>query len=247
MSRHVPAISLLAGLLSGLVLACTCCAQSVPDAARSRAAIARTKTGLMARLRGQELTWGAPLFIRIFKHERRLEVWLRQGRQFRLFKVYPVCTSGGRGPGPKTTRGDGRAPEGFYAVGPARMNPYSRFHLAFNLGYPNAYDRAHGRTGGGLMVHGRCVSIGCFAMGDKAMEEIYALADAALRGGQRFFRVHIFPFEMTAANLARQRGSVWFDFWCNLKQGYDLFEAQAVPPVVRVRNRRYVLEPGCDP
>ena len=92
------------------------------------------------------------------------------------------------------------------------------------------------------MVHGRCVSIGCYAMTDARIEEIYALADAALRNGQAFFRVHAFPFRMTTARLHRERGSRWFDFWSSLKQGYDHFEEAKRPPNVELSAGRYVFE-----
>ena len=121
------------------------------------------------------------------------------------------------------------------------MNPNSRFHLSFNLGYPNAYDRAHGRTGSALMVHGANVSIGCFAMTDPKIEEIYALCDAALRNGQAFFRVHSFPFRMTQPNMDKHRDSRWFDFWNNLKTGYDWFEKNGNPPDDSVKDKRYVF------
>jgi murein L,D-transpeptidase YafK len=215
----------------------------MPGSPRAMAAIARVKPGLAAELKEKKISWGAPLFIRIFKEEMVLEVWLKQDRSFAHFKTYPICTIGGRGLGPKTAKGDGRAPEGFYYVGPAQMNPHSSYHLAFNLGYPNTYDRTRGRTGGSLMVHGRCVSIGCFAMGDRSIEEIYALADAALRFGQPFFRIHVFPFKMTEKKLNRYQNSRWYDFWCNLKQGYDLFNLSSVPPDVMVRQGRYSFEP----
>lgn len=166
--------------------------------------------------------------MRIFKAEKRLEVWLKRGRRYHLFKCYPICTFGGKGIGPKTRQGDGRAPEGIYRVRPEQMNPFSRFHLAFNLGYPNTYDRARGYSGGALMVHGGCASIGCFAMTDPCMEEIYALAHAALSNGQPYFRVHIFPFAMTPENLNRHRNSKWFDFWCCLKTEYDRFHDQNI-------------------
>ena len=141
--------------------------------------------------------------------------------------------------GPKLKEGDGQAPEGFYFVPPSHMNPKSRFHLSFNLGYPNAYDRANGRTGSALMVHGGQASVGCFAMTDPKVEEIYALAEAALRNGQRFFRVHSFPFRMTDGNLARHPASRWQPFWLNLKEGYDFFEDSGLPPDVVVGNMRY--------
>jgi len=186
-------------------------------------------------------TMGAPVFLRIFKETGKLELWIKQKERFRLFKVYAICTYGGMGIGPKIVRGDCRAPEGFYYVTPRQMNPFSRYHLAFNLGYPNAYDRRHGRTGSALMVHGGCVSIGCFAMTDAGIEEIYTLAGAALAGGQPFFRVHIFPFPMTEENMNRYQKSTWIDFWRNLQGGYRWFEDTGVVPDTEVRAGQYVF------
>jgi len=131
-------------------------------------------------------------------------------------------------------------------VTPARLNPSSRFHLSFNLGYPNEYDRAHRRTGSALMVHGGKASIGCFAMTDAKIEEIYALASAALRNGQRFFRVHCFPFRMTAGNMKKRQASEWSAFWQNLKEGYDFFEDAGAPPNVLVRDGKYAFEEAKD-
>ena len=122
------------------------------------------------------------------------------------------------------------------------MNPNSRFHLSFNLGYPNTYDRAMGRTGSALMVHGNEVSIGCFAMTDSKVEEIYALTDAALRNGQKFFRVHVFPFRMTERRMNEARSDQWYPFWKNLQDGYAFFEKTGNPPNVLVRDRKYVFE-----
>jgi murein L,D-transpeptidase YafK len=149
--------------------------------------------------------------------------------------------------GPKLAEGDGQAPEGFYFVTPDRMKPDSRYHLAFNLGFPNAYDTAHGRTGSFLMVHGNRVSIGCFAMTDPKIEEIYTLCAAALTHGQPFFRVHVFPFRMTPERLAQTAGQPWHDFWQNLKQGYDWFETNHLPPDATVADRRYAFRPERPP
>jgi len=143
--------------------------------------------------------------------------------------------------GPKTAEGDLQAPEGFYFVPPSRMKPDSTYHLAFNLGYPNAYDQAHGRTGSFLMVHGNRISIGCFAMTDSKIEEIYTLCDAALDKGQPFFRVHVFPFRMTKERLALAKDHKWHDFWLNLKEGYDWFETKRVPPDTTVKDLRYAF------
>ena len=202
-----------------IVATAVCAAQEIPSSSRSREAISRVKPKLQQELSGAKFNWGDPIFVRIFKKPQELEIWLRDGTGFRLFKTYKICTYGWRSLGPKTGQGDGRAPEGFYYVLPRQMNPLSSFHLSFNLGYPNTYDRIHGRTGSALMVHGSCVSIGCYAMTDKGIEEIYALADAALGSGQRFFRVHIFPFRMTNKNMNEHKTSKWLKFWKNLKEG----------------------------
>jgi len=213
-----------------------------PTSARSKKAIAKVKTQLEEDLAKKGMKFGAPIYIRIFKKEEKLELWVKKGKEFELFRSYPVCTYGGEGLGPKTMQGDGKAPEGFYFVTAGQFNPYSSYHLAFNIGYPNKFDRHHKRTGGYIMVHGNCVSIGCFAMTNKKINEIYALADAAVRNGQSFFRVHIFPFRMTSDNLVKYSNYKWLSFWKNLKEGYDKFtEKGNIPPSVSVKNGRYIF------
>jgi len=209
----------------------------VPSSARSRAAIERVKPQLEDDLETMDLSWGVPIFIRIFKEEMQLELWV-QDDTCRLFDTYDIVTYGA-GPGPKERRGDSKAPEGFYFVTPGRMNPASAFHLSMNIGYPNAYDRMLGRTGGNIMIHGSTVSIGCFAMTDAVIEKIFAMADAALREGQRFFRVHIFPFRMHEANMESHSESEWLDFWKNLKEGHDWFKEKRMPPNVETAESKY--------
>ena len=191
--------------------------QKIPSSSRSREAIKRVQPMIVKELSGKNLQFGAPIFLRIFKDEKSLEVWLKSDTNFKLFKTYPICTYGSGGLGPKIRQGDGKAPEGFYFVTPSRLNPVSNFHLSFNLGYPNRYDRHHRRTGSALMVHGSCVSIGCYAMTDSGIEEIFTIADAAFRKGQSFFRVHIFPFRMTNENMKKHKKSEWYEFWTNPK------------------------------
>ena len=215
--------------------------QGVPSSRRSRKVIERVKPVMVSDLVGSNLKYGSPIFIRIFKEERELELWLKKRESFSLFRIYTIAAMSGN-LGPKLREGDKQAPEGFYYVPPSRMNPNSRFHLSFNLGYPNAYDQAHGRTGSALMVHGGRASIGCFAMTDKKIEEIYTLADGALRNGQRFFRVHCFPFRMTEEKMKAHSSSEWLSFWQNLKSGYDFFEETKLPPDVKVLNGKYVFE-----
>ena len=219
--------------------------QQVPSSGRSRAAVAQVAPGLVYSAGQRGMGYGSPAFIRIFKQERELEVWLQAEEGYQLFRTYPIAAMSGS-LGPKLREGDRQAPEGFYYVPPSRMNPNSRFHLSFNLGYPNTYDRHHGRTGSALMVHGGRASIGCFAMTDPKIEEIYALVDAALRNGQPFFRVHIFPFRMTTEKMNAYREDRWYPFWENLKQGYDFFESSKQVPNVRVSGGRYIFEQAAD-
>lgn len=204
------------------------------------------RAGEMPRLEKEmakaELVPGAPTFFRIFKNEGVLEAWVRseQTRQYHLYKTYNICRWSGD-LGPKKKEGDKQAPEGFYAVTPDWMWPGSKYHLAMNIGYPNAYDRAHNRTGSYIMIHGRCWSEGCFAMTDGYIEEIYLLAEAALLAGNHDVPVHIFPFRMTRENMAFYANSEWMPFWENLKEGYDIFESTRVPPEARVKNGRYTF------
>ena len=237
--------SIIAGFclfaIAWMVSACDRPGSRPPAQERVARATGRVRADLDQALRDAGAQSGDPLFIRIFKEESELEVWLRPGENFVHVASFEICAWSG-GLGPKLREGDRQAPEGFYFVNRGRMNPNSRYHLAFNLGYPNAYDRSHGRTGSALMVHGDCVSIGCYAMTDAGIEQIYGLADAALDNGQEFFRVHAFPFRMNEENLSRHGDSEWHGFWLDLKQGHDLFEATGIPPDVGVENGRYVFE-----
>lgn len=196
-----------------------------------------------AELASKGLKVGAPIYVRIFKQENVLEVWLgKPDGTYVPFRTYPICSWSG-GLGPKTAEGDKQAPEGFYVITARQMNPDSRYYLSFNLGFPNAYEQAHGYTGKYLMVHGGCESVGCYAITDQSIEEVYALAIAAFMHGQREFKVHAFPFRMTEEKLAAQTGSKWYSFWRNLKEGYDQFEATLRPPVVGVKDKTYVFFP----
>ncbi len=230
---------LLCTVVAG-VLSCGKRASAQPSSPRSKAAAARVRPALERDLAKAGLHFGDPVFIRAFKEEKQLELFVRNRRtgKFDHFRTYPVAGTSGR-LGPKLREGDGQVPEGFYHVPPSRLNPRSRFHLAFNIGYPNAYDRARKRTGSLIMIHGSNVSIGCLAMTDPKIEEIYTLCSAALTKGQPFFRVHIFPFRMTDTRMKQAAGSKWNPFWINLREGYLAFESSRVPPNVTVRKHRY--------
>jgi murein L,D-transpeptidase YafK len=198
---------------------------------------------LDSRLKEKGLSRGDPVFMRVFKNELELELWMQQGDRFVLFATYPVCYWSGR-LGPKIRTGDKQAPEGFYSVTKGQLNPNSRWHRSFNVGFPNLLDQAHGRTGSYLMVHGGCSSVGCYAMTNPVITEIWELVTAALDKGQGSFGIHIFPFRLTEARLNAYDGHAWAGFWRDMKPGYDLFEASHIPPQISICQKRYVAEPG---
>ncbi len=195
---------------------------------------------LKPELDSKNVKMGSPVFIRAFKEERELELWMQEkdSEKFVHLRTYPIAAASGN-LGPKQAEGDRQVPEGFYFVPPKMMNPNSRFHLAFNIGYPNEFDLSHGRTGSFIMVHGSNVSIGCLAMTDEKIEEIYTLCDAAHQGGQKFFRVHIFPFRMTEERMTAAEGNKWLPFWKNLQEGYHWFEEKKTVPNVTVVEKEY--------
>ncbi len=201
-------------------------------------AIKSARSDTEAHLKSSGLVKGSPVFIRIFKQESLLELWMKKKGKWVLYKGFPVCYWSGK-LGPKLKEGDHQSPEGFYRVTKSSLNPHSKYYLSFNLGYPNKYDRQHRRTGSYLMVHGNCVSIGCYAMTDGQIDVIYSLVAAALKNGQAFVPVHIFPFRMSEKNMKENSRSEWIGFWQNLKTGYDYFETRHQVPKITVTNKRY--------
>ncbi len=185
-------------------------------------------------------TLGLPVYVQIFKEERVLELYVKVQNKYQLLETYPICKFSG-GLGPKQQQGDLKSPEGFYQATLNGLNPSSQYYKSINLGYPNSYDRAHGYSGNYLMVHGDCRSVGCYAMTDKYIHEIYAYVESALRRGQSSVEFGIYPFRMTAANMDRHRNSGYQAFWKELKPGYDYFEKNKVPPQVTVNNGQYVI------
>jgi murein L,D-transpeptidase YafK len=195
-------------------------------------------------LRNMGSSPGDAMLVRIFKQEQVLEVWKRTANgQYKQFKTYEICAYSGD-LGPKIKEGDRQSPEGFYTITPGLMHPKSSYYLAFNTGFPNKFDRAWGRTGSDLMVHGDCSSRGCYAMTDEGIAEIYALARESFKGGNQSFQLQIFPFRMTAANMAKQASSPHLNFWKDIKEGYDLFELTKTPPVWDVCERQYIFNPS---
>ena len=166
---------------------------------------------------------------------------MKSNGEYALLKTYPMCRWSGQ-LGPKKREGDMQVPEGFYSIAPGQMNPNSHYYLAFNVGYPNAYDRAYGRTGGNVMVHGVCSSAGCFSMTDEQVADIYAIARDLFAGGQREIQLQSYPFHMTAENMAKFRLDPNIEFWKNLKDGSDHFEVTKAEPSVLVCGKHYVFD-----
>jgi murein L,D-transpeptidase YafK len=202
---------------------------------------------LISEMQSKNMDPQSPMLVRLFKQEAELEVWkqTRDG-QFALLKTYPICRWSGD-LGPKVREGDRQAPEGFYSITPAQMNPQSSYFLSFNIGYPNAFDRALGRSGSQLMVHGDCSSRGCYAMTDEQISEIYSLGRESFFGGQRAFQVQAYPFKMTPTNMARHRNNPNMPFWKMIKEGYDHFQVTRQEPKVEVCEAKYVFNPAPPP
>tara|TARA_R110002096_G_scaffold215310_9_gene403118 strand:- start:28944 stop:29708 length:765 start_codon:yes stop_codon:yes gene_type:complete len=218
---------------------------------RSQSAAKRVRPLISAELSRLNLKMGEPIFIRIFKETRELEVWVQPtgSNIFIFYKTYLICSDLGD-LGPKRRERDGDAPEGFYWIAPRHMDPGSKYHLSFNIGFPNQYDRQQRWSGNPVLVHGGCKRTGGFGLGNNSIEEVFTLATSALNNGQEFFRVHIFPFRMTDQRMNRaladlevsSEGKELLDFWANLKIGYDYFEIVGKPPFTSLKNGKYVFE-----
>ena len=177
------------------------------------------------------------LFFRVFKKEMTLEVWASNQRTGPLTHVtsYRICQSSGD-PGPKKEEGDGQVPEGFYGI--RHLNNRSSFHLSMLISYPNRRDRRLKYTGSAIMIHGSCVSVGCLAMSDERIEELWLMVSAVY--GRSRIPVHIFPSCDMAKMIASTRDKELRSFWGNLKEGLDSFEQRRiVPRVSSDRKGRY--------
>jgi murein L,D-transpeptidase YafK len=215
-------------------------------ASESAAPAAFDAAKLQERLTAKGVTLGTRIMLRIFKEEAELELWVEKGARFERFAVYAICNWSGV-LGPKLTEGDRQSPEGLYSIGVEQLRRSGRWRRSLDIGYPNTFDKALGRTGSYILVHGGCTSTGCFAMTNPVMEEVFVLSEAALNSGQERIHVHVFPFRMTQANLDARAGSPWLRFWSDLKEAYDAFERTSLPPPVSVCGDRYLIGQASDP
>jgi len=236
-SRVKSFASLTATALVALTLAA--CEETGSNSAKATRKIPASTVALM---NSKGVDEHSPLLIRTYKKEAEFEIWKQKpDGTYAYIKTFPMCRWSGQ-LGPKIREGDRQVPEGFYTITPGQMNPNSNYYLSFNVGYPNAYDRSLGRTGGSIMVHGICSSAGCYSMTDAQIAEIYAIAREAFAGGQREIQMQSYPFRMTAENLAKHRADPNMPFWRNLKEGADHFEVAKTEPHVGVCGKRYVFD-----
>lgn len=216
-----------------------CNADDITPTGRAQAPLSDRMVSLIGE---KNMDKDSPILVRLFKEESELEVWKKnRDGEFALLKTYPICRWSGD-LGPKKKEGDRQAPEGFYNITPAQLNPNSNYYLSFNTGFPNKFDRAWGRTGANLMVHGDCSSAGCYSMTDESVAEIYALARESFNGGNAVIQMQIYPFRMTPQNLALVADNPNLPFWMDIKEGYDRFELSRTPPSWDVCEKKYVFD-----
>ena len=225
---------------------------ALPAQAKDKVAAARKARGpvLAGAFQAAGVAWPPEeLYVRAFKEERELEVWAgARGKPLVKVKAYPFCAASGT-VGPKRREGDGQVPEGFYTLD--QFNPQSAFHLSMRVSYPNASDRklGHERPGGLIYVHGGCASIGCIAIEDGPIEELYVMVSEARARMKRDVPLHIFPRRLDAAGLealARGAPEERVAFWRSLEPGWRLFEERRRPPRVSVdaKTGAYQVKPG---
>jgi murein L,D-transpeptidase YafK len=235
-AKRFPAYALFVPLLCGFLAGCEDSSLSPP--ARDLTPIPPKTVSAMEEIGSSK---SAPILIRSYKKEAEFEVWkMKADGHYAFLKSFPLCRWSGQ-LGPKLREGDRQVPEGFYSIIPAKMNPQSSYYLSFDIGYPNAYDHAHGHTGGSIMVHGACSSAGCFSMTDAQIAEIYAIVREAFGGGQHAIQMQSYPFRMTAENLGKYRLDPNIAFWKQLKEGSDNFEVTKQDVAVGVCEKRYVF------
>lgn len=179
------------------------------------------------------------VFIRIFKHEKKLEIWTKNDSDFVLYKKYNICYMSGDF-GPKRCEGDYQVPEGFYHI--TDFNFYSKYRLGLGINYPNESDKILSnckKIGGSIYIHGDCVSVGCVSMG-KEIDEIFDITIRAKLSGQKKIPVHIFPINYYDLNSLKffekkiKEKKYLSDFELNIFEGFIFFEENLRLPEISV-------------
>ncbi|MEM9823592.1 MAG: L,D-transpeptidase family protein [Bacteroidota bacterium] len=198
---------------------------------------------LTEKLRALNVPWNeVQVFIRAFKEERLLEVWVKSKKEKKYQPLihYGFCQLSGQ-LGPKRKEGDRQVPEGCYQIN--RFNPQSNYYLSLGLNYPNRSDRIRGdqnRPGSDIFIHGDCVTIGCIPIRDDKIKELYLLAKQAKENGQQAIAVNIYPAKLTKEKMAvlEQRFPLaYLQFWRELKVIYDQFEHTKEVPQFKISDR----------
>lgn len=190
------------------------------------------------------------IYIRSFKYDSQLEVWVRDedNEKFKLFKTYKVCAMAGT-LGPKRFQDDYQVPEGFYYIN--QFKPNSNYHLALGINYPNESDRILSDSlspGGGIYIHGNCITTGCIPILDNQIEEVYLLAAMAKSAGEDFIPVHIFSVRYNKEKSMQYLSKTTKDnqdvqkFEVKLKEAYDYFEEHKTLPFITTNKKgEYVI------
>ena len=224
----------------------TALSASQKSLSKAEAILLEKEDTLAKQFENAQLSWPPKsLYIRSFKYDRQLEIWVKDNLQqpYKLFKTYKICMQSGT-TGPKRMEGDYQVPEGFYHIND--FNPNSSYHLSLGLNYPNASDRILSdslRPGSAIYIHGNCVSVGCIAISDEPIEELYTMASAVRSQGLEFIPVHVFPvkYNVQKSNdylLESIKENAYLEsFNKSIKEVFDYFEANKQLPVIMVNKR----------
>lgn len=206
----------------------------------------RREDSLKKEFNTKKINWPPrALYIRSFKYDRIMEIWVKgdDKEPFRFLKSYPICMQSGA-IGPKRMEGDFQVPEGFYYIN--ELNPNSNYHLSLGINYPNVSDRILSDSlhpGGEIYIHGNCVSVGCIAINDLPIEELYIMAAHVKANAQDFIPVHVFPAKFDVKKSMEYLAQSTKDneelkkFVLNLKEAFDFFEAKKQLPVISINKK----------
>ncbi len=221
--------------------------------------VAAREIELAQEFAGKGLKLGSPVFIRVYKQTSEMELWVQQGPRYVLFKTHGICRWSGV-LGPKFYEGDRQSPEGLYRITTSDLIVNRRWDRAMNINYPNSFDNLNSRGGSGILIHGGCGSIGCFAIQNENVEDVFGAVRAALKGGQAYVPVLTLPFRFTALAPEKEDTLHMSEFWADLRRADLLFERDKVPPAAWIcdgryyfadrrgdRHRHAVHLPGCKP
>jgi murein L,D-transpeptidase YafK len=213
----------------------------IPTTATGQAAIGRASGRLQIAFDDIGLVFGAPIYLRIIKDQKRMEVWVQgRRREFSRLRSYKICGSSAA-LGPRRRNTQTLQPEGFYTLGSGSLRPQPITYLGLDLSWPNAFDRAQGWSGTTSLLQAGCASEPHFGLTDQDMEEVYTLVHSALAAGQAGVPVHIFPFEMSQLRMLTIARGPNSGFWRTLAPAWQTFERTKKPPQVSVSGRRYVV------